>query len=101
MKKWKLSFLKLIHFLELHNDRSNSNSRSDSSSNRRRTKCPLLRSPQWGTVTVSGRRIGSRATYKCHFGRLLKGNKYRNCLKGGHWSGTQPQCLSKCNVIYS
>ncbi|XP_064382161.1 sushi, von Willebrand factor type A, EGF and pentraxin domain-containing protein 1-like [Halichondria panicea] len=56
------------------------------------TLCPRLPTIRYGTVSISGRRIGSAASYECNNGFLLVGESTRHCLSSGDWSGEAPFC---------
>ena len=58
-------------------------------------ECNDLPAPKYGSVSVSGVRVGSIATYKCDDGFLLVGTTTRECLSNGHWSGNAPICNRK------
>ncbi|XP_014258644.1 CUB and sushi domain-containing protein 3 isoform X2 [Cimex lectularius] len=55
-------------------------------------ECPELRNPDKGTVVVTGKLFGDRATYECEPGHHLVGLKERTCRGDGEWSGVEPQC---------
>ena len=54
--------------------------------------CPKLPNPSYGSVSVSGLRVGSKATYECNDGFVLVGLPVRKCLYTGQWSGEAPVC---------
>lgn len=73
-------------------------------------ECPELQAPPLGTVVMSGRTFGSRASYTCDHGYHVVGLQSRICqaygeinlkndessfkknLSEGHWSGSEPAC---------
>lgn len=55
-------------------------------------ECPELQQPPLGTVVMSGRTFGSRASYTCTHGYHVVGLQSRLCQAFGHWSGTEPAC---------
>lgn len=55
-------------------------------------ECPELESPTHGTVVMSGRTFGSRASYTCNHGFHVVGLQSRICQAYGHWSGSEPAC---------
>lgn len=58
-------------------------------------QCPNLPNPNNGVVTLSGRNLGSTATYKCNNGYELIGEDKRTCQSDATWSGSEPSCKSK------
>ena len=66
--------------------------------------CPLLTNIKNGHVEMGCRvgipRYGKTCDHSCNGGYNLKGNKNRECLANGTWSGTEPTCEkvhpSKC-----
>ena len=50
-------------------------------------------------VSLDGTRLGSMATYQCNTGYELVGDSERQCTEEGVWSGNQPDCDSKTNVM--
>ena len=58
-------------------------------------QCPNLPNPSNGIVTLSGRNLGSTATYKCNDGYKLIGEDKRTCQNDATWSGREPSCKSK------
>ena len=57
--------------------------------------CPKLPNPVNGSVSVSGFRVGSKATYECDDGFVLVGLATRKCLITAKWSGEAPVCKRK------
>ena len=61
--------------------------------------CPNLDDPLYGSVTLSGNRVGDTATYKCDAGFTLSGgDRVRTCGANGVtgvWSGKAPVCIRK------
>ena len=57
--------------------------------------CPPLMNPTGGSVSVTGLRQGSTATYSCNVGYDLMGDSSRTCGGTGMWTGNEPACLSK------
>ena len=45
-----------------------------------------------GAVELSGRTVGSSATYSCSEGFVLVGDETRVCQNTGLWSLTEPIC---------
>ena len=43
--------------------------------------------------------IGETITYVCPEGHIIVGNVKRNCLENGLWSGVNPECLCKYNIM--
>lgn len=65
-------------------------------------ECPKLPAPQYGSVSISGLRVGSTATYECNDGFTLVGATTRRCLSTGHWSGGAPSCQSiSCPKLFA
>ena len=54
--------------------------------------CDVLMDPPGGRVVLTGRTIGSEATYNCSEGFNLEGNVTRTCQPDGMWSGNEPTC---------
>ena len=54
--------------------------------------CPPLMNPRSGSVSVSGLRQGSTATYSCNVGYNLMGDSPRTCDSTGTWTGSEPVC---------
>ncbi|XP_035774232.1 sushi, von Willebrand factor type A, EGF and pentraxin domain-containing protein 1-like [Anopheles albimanus] len=55
-------------------------------------ECPDLPQPSLGTVTLSGKHFGSRATYTCPHGYHVVGLQSRLCQADGSWAGSEPVC---------
>lgn len=55
-------------------------------------ECEELRSPAVGTVTLTGRLFGDKATYSCELGYHVVGLRERTCQADGNWSGQAPVC---------
>ena len=55
-------------------------------------ECPDLSQPALGTVTLSGKHFGSRATYSCPHGYHVVGLQSRLCQADGSWAGSEPAC---------
>jgi Sushi repeat (SCR repeat) len=55
-------------------------------------ECPELTHPAQGTVVMSGRTFGNRASYTCNHGFHVVGLQNRVCQAYGHWSGSEPAC---------
>ncbi|KAG5681085.1 hypothetical protein PVAND_010551 [Polypedilum vanderplanki] len=55
-------------------------------------ECPELEHPALGTVVMSGRTFGSRASYTCNHGYHVVGLQTRVCQAYGSWSGSEPAC---------
>ncbi|XP_055372262.1 uncharacterized protein LOC129606153 isoform X4 [Condylostylus longicornis] len=55
-------------------------------------ECPELNQPPLGTVTISGRHFGGRATYTCPHGYHVVGLASRLCQADGNWAGSEPAC---------
>ena len=62
--------------------------------------CDRLLDPRNGDVDVSGIKIGSKAKYSCDRGFELKGTQVRKCQSNGEWSGREPSCKSKYEVLH-
>ena len=64
--------------------------------------CPILPDPDNATIFVSGRSVGSQATYICNSGFVVREGDViiRNCLSSGQWSETEPQCIRKYNNMF-
>lgn len=45
--------------------------------------------------------VNCSVKYNCPDGHYLRGTSFRNCLKNGKWSGSQPLCIKKnqCKII--
>lgn len=54
--------------------------------------CPEPPKGEGVTVTVSGKKAGSTATYSCEPGFILFGQQVLTCGLGGEWSGKAPTC---------
>ena len=58
--------------------------------------CSELNNPAFGTVSLTGRTIGSTATYMCNPGYNLVGNVTRTCeqlaVDTADWSDAPPTC---------
>ena len=58
--------------------------------------CRYLESPVNGQLLVSGRVVGSTATYSCNTGFSLVGRHVqRTCQDNGVWSGEEPHCAAE------
>uniref|UniRef100_A0A904A506 Sushi, von Willebrand factor type A, EGF and pentraxin domain-containing protein 1 n=1 Tax=Anopheles quadriannulatus TaxID=34691 RepID=A0A904A506_ANOQN len=55
-------------------------------------ECPDLSQPSLGSVTLSGKHFGSRATYTCPHGYHVVGLQSRLCQADGSWAGSEPVC---------
>ncbi|XP_050076471.1 uncharacterized protein LOC126563780 [Anopheles maculipalpis] len=55
-------------------------------------ECPDLAQPSLGSVTLSGKHFGSRATYTCPHGYHVVGLQSRLCQADGSWAGSEPVC---------
>lgn len=65
-------------------------------------KCPSLVRPNRGSISFSDSlNAGSRATYSCIRGYVLRGNSVRSCLPIGRWTGGDPICFRKRLYIHS
>ena len=42
---------------------------------------------------------GDTCSYTCDTGFVLTGNVMRTCGSDGSWSGSEPTCIGKCNII--
>lgn len=56
--------------------------------------CSKLTAPEYGSIKLSGRKPGSKATYTCNVGFTLEGEDTRKCQRNGVWSGEAPTCES-------
>ena len=54
-----------------------------------------------GGVHVMGEGVGSYSNYTCIIGFMLVGNRKRECLRNGTWSGTKPVCKRKAKYLCS
>ena len=61
--------------------------------------CPNLTDPANGRVDVSGRTVGSLATYSCDEGFEENGLMVRVCGANGEWSGSDTECVDVTTVI--
>ena len=43
--------------------------------------------------------VGATATFTCNTGYTLNGSSMRTCQTGGAWSGSDPTCDGKYNVL--
>ena len=57
--------------------------------------CGDLPNPRFGRVDLTGRTIGSTATYSCQRGYTLVGTSTRTCQANRQWSGVAPVCESE------
>ena len=57
--------------------------------------CSSLPNPSFGRVDLTGRTIGSTATYSCQRGYTLVGVTTRTCQANRQWSGKAPVCKSE------
>ena len=57
--------------------------------------CSSLPNPPFGRVDLTGRTIGSTATYSCQRGYTLVGVTTRTCQANRQWSGKAPVCKSE------
>uniref|UniRef100_T1GE83 Sushi domain-containing protein n=1 Tax=Megaselia scalaris TaxID=36166 RepID=T1GE83_MEGSC len=55
-------------------------------------ECPELAKPSLGSVDISGRHFGNRATYSCPVGYNVVGLQSRLCQADGNWAGAEPAC---------
>ena len=62
-------------------------------------KCAALSDVNNGKVEISGYNEGDLAWYFCHDGYYLDGNEVRECLDKGNWTGSDPTCESKHNIM--
>ena len=63
-------------------------------------RCPQLTTPSNGWIKLSnGLNVGSKATYFCRSGYVLKGDRTRVCGSNGIWTGSDPVCKSKSNFF--
>ena len=65
--------------------------------------CEGLSNPGFGTVIVSGQRVGDTATYECRSGFSLIGISTRTCTQispaSAEWSGDEPICECMSIII--
>ena len=61
--------------------------------------CEALGKPNHGSVSISGREPGSRATYRCSHPYLLQGGRTRVCGPNGKWEGKMPSCRGKEEML--
>lgn len=62
--------------------------------------CPDLEDPDNGAVDVFSTVLGSPATYSCNLGFNLVGDKIRTCIETGDWSGEEPVCKRKSDILH-
>lgn len=62
-------------------------------------ECPELAEPSLGTVSLSGRHFGGRATYTCPHGYHVVGLQSRLCQADGKWAGQEPACKQNSKSI--
>ena len=62
-------------------------------------QCEDLDDPRNGNVKLTGTTVGSKATYVCDYGFILRGNQLRKCLSNGRWSGSEPFCKGNMREI--
>jgi hypothetical protein len=55
-------------------------------------ECPEPEQIPFGSVTVSERFFGARATYSCQHGYHVVGLQSRTCQADGKWAGAAPIC---------
>ena len=61
--------------------------------------CNVPSTPSNGQHNYSRRSYGDRVTFSCNSGYLLTGSSSMTCQSNGHWSGTQPSCVSKWSEL--
>ena len=61
--------------------------------------CNSLSDPVNGSVDLPETVFRSSATYSCDSGFLLIGNDTRVCQEDGQWSGDDPVCQSKFEIV--
>ena len=62
--------------------------------------CTTLNATTNGQVShLNGTTFGQTATYSCNTGYNLTGDSTRMCQADGMWSGSEPTCISKPNLI--
>ena len=62
--------------------------------------CRTLNTTMNGQVShPNGTTFGQTATYSCNTGYNLVGDSTRMCQADGMWSGSEPTCISKPNLI--
>ena len=59
--------------------------------------CGPLGTPTNGMSVVNTTTFGSVAEHNCLDGFLLCGSQSRTCQASGLWSGSLPDCISKCS----
>ena len=57
--------------------------------------CLRLVAPANGEVFVSGRTVGSVASYRCNNGFILVGDSSRRCVEPAGWTGSDSICQRK------
>ena len=60
--------------------------------------CGNLANPTNGRVDLTGKTVGSTATYRCKRGFRLQGQSRRTCQNNGQWSGRAPTCQRELNI---
>ena len=62
--------------------------------------CTTLNTITNGEVShLNGTTFRQTATYSCNTGYNLVGDSTRMCQADGMWSGSEPTCISKSNLI--
>ena len=56
------------------------------------TECGSLDSPQYGSVTSTGKEFEAIATYSCQLGFEIEGAETATCKAEGEWSPGPPTC---------
>ena len=63
-------------------------------------KCPELEKPMNGRIEVKQPTFGAKAEYSCNDGfDMTGGNRVRQCMAAGSWSGRAPSC--QCKAVHT
>lgn len=63
------------------------------------TECSDLKDPPNGQVFLTGTTVSSTATYICDNDFRLQGERNRVCQVTSEWSGEEPTCVRKANIV--
>ena len=62
-------------------------------------QCGGLSNPMNGIVEFTSSRAGGVVTYTCIFGYEVVGERQRECLCTGQWSGSPATCQGTCACV--